>query len=143
MLIKRKDWRERLAEAIRQSKRLPFGWGTNDCTLFTGRCVEAMTGVDLYSEHVGKYSDARGAFSIYKNLGCADLYEVCDLYFGDRLPTPKLASYGDVVIVDSGRPLFPSLGICVGPVVVSTLEESGVAFVPMECWLQAWRLERG
>ena len=88
------DWEPRLARVIDANRTTPFAWGTHDCAMFVGRCVEAVTGANPAAAFVETYSDEEGAERTLADIG--GLATHCERLFGE--PVPLLcARRGDVL----------------------------------------------
>ena len=104
---------------------MPFAWGSNDCALFYGGAILAMTGVDLAKPWRG-YSTARGARARVSKVG--GLLALA-LKAGLREKPRDFAQRGDGVLVSlQGR---DTLGLCVGSGSWCGPGESGLVFRPM------------
>lgn len=110
-------WEKRLAEVLRDAVTRPYDAEAWNCAMFAAVAVEAVTGRAMPRELAGT------------------LVETADSVL-ERLPTPKLAGRGDVVL---GRVPEAALGICVGRFAAFVGPE-GLRQIPMRQILIAWRV---
>jgi len=120
------DWPERLELVLDAHRDAPFEWGENDCLLFAGRAIEAVTGDNPAQAVQGTYSTARGATKAlwargFKNVGdaLADLYPEI---------SPAMAQRGDLAVVTEGE--MTAAGVVVGER-VAVLAPAGLAWVDL------------
>jgi hypothetical protein len=131
------DWPQRLAEFLRAKEREPFGFGTNDCCLFTCDWLRRLHGVDAAAPFRG-YSSALGAARVLEDRGgvLTIAEQVCAENGWVGVPV-KLARRGDVVALDMGH--GPSLGVCVGAESAFPGEHGIIYRDTLEC-VRAWRV---
>jgi hypothetical protein len=129
------DWPGRLACAIEGARARPFEWGAHDCALFAAGVVEQLTGHDFAAEFRGRYASHAEAVAVLGARG--GLEAVVAGLLGEPRSFPALAQRGDVVLVDTA--LGPALGVCAGGHAACAGPE-GLQFVPMDCWLCAWKV---
>lgn len=100
------NWEDSWTQFMGPLRKEPFEWGVNDCVLAVGRNVEALTGWDFYSPHVGKYSSAKEAQSYLVANGFSTIVDLVEHY----LPEASIshAKRGDVLMFQG------SLGIHMG-----------------------------
>lgn len=110
-------WESRLAEVLRDAVTRPYDAATWNCAVFAAVAVEAVTARAMPRELAGT------------------LVETADSIL-ERLPTPKLAGRGDVVL---GRVPEPALGVCMGRFAAFVGPE-GLRQIPMRQMLIAWRV---
>ena len=65
-------WSEALQQLVEQYEGIPFKYGENDCALFVGRAIHAMTGEDLFTPYLQKYSTEIGAKRLYCEQGLSN-----------------------------------------------------------------------
>ena len=65
---RRENWEHFLDELILKRQNSTFQYGSNDCGLFVGDCVEQITGVDIVEEFRGKYSTKHGCYKLLKEF---------------------------------------------------------------------------
>lgn len=128
------DWERRLAAYLEPLREKPFKWGGNDCALFAGGAVKAMTGFDPMRGLRG-YSTEEGAQRMLRDKGAGTLIRTVNGMFA-RVPV-GLAHRGDLVLVDGG------LGIAMGDVALQVGQQDdreGLIRRPRSEWQKAWRV---
>ncbi len=122
------DWRGRLNEFLNEVRRTPFAWSAFDCgPAFTGRAVEAVTGVDVCSAYRGQYASAGEAVRLVERAGFDDLADLV----ASILPEyehPSQAKVGDIAAVKTDGPFGWSLGVVNGERIF-VLHETGLVTV--------------
>ena len=118
-----------LSDYIKLNAKVPFEWGVFDCCIFSLKCVEIQTGLDLYKDYRGKYKTELGAKRAVKKFGTVE--SKLDKHF-ERVD-PRLARRGDIIMHESGN-----FGVCFGGGVYST-SDLGVTRAnhnekPYLCW---------
>ena len=108
MLTRLPDWEARLHAYLDSVAATPFAWGSHDCALFVGDCVEAMTGVDPAAAYRGRYSNETGARLALRRYGQTTLVATFDEAFGPQVSTSR-AHRGDIVQIDE-----TTAGVCMG-----------------------------
>lgn len=129
------DWPTRLNACIQAARARPFVWGEHDCCLFAADCVLAMTGEDLAAPWRGTYHTEWGAARVLTEQG--GLHAIIIRALGYPLASPALARRGDLVIVETEGRL--ALAVVSGAHAHAP-GPRGLADVPMDRWLQAWRV---
>lgn len=137
MLTRREDWPSRLAAAIEDARDKPFRWGSHDCGLFAGACVQAMTDVDPVAEFRGQYDDEDGARATMLAIAGGGLRAVWYRALGPAMNNVRMARRGDVALIEIGG--IEVTGIVAGSR-VACLTEAGVAMVPAHRIVAAWRV---
>ena len=129
------DWEPRLNAFVAEVRERPHVYGEHDCLLFIGGAVEALTGEDLWREHVGRYSDKAGARAYLRSLGHVSPGRYLDSLF--RTIPAAFAQRGDVVI--SHR--IPGLYMAGTALFVG---DGGLLEKPREMWTRthAWAVGR-
>lgn len=134
-MTRRADWPERLAAVIEAARHEPYCLGQHDCVRLTMRCIEAMTGVDLWPRVAG-YKTKAQAMRIIASMG-SSLGEAFTALLG-RQPQPvALTQRGDVLLYQDEE--GHHLGICVGST-MALMAERGLVFLPLSCALASWRV---
>ena len=123
------DWESRLIAYLRSVSKKPFKYGEHDCFIFTLQAVEAQTGVDLYTDVIGKYDDSESALKFCKEHGYKSHVDAISKNFKPRESLLQ-AMRGDIIAVRSLENQ-PALGICQGSVVYA-IGETGLYSLPME-----------
>ena len=108
MLTRLPDWEARLHAYLDSVAKTPFAWGTHDCALFVGDCVQAMTGIDPAAAYRGTYTNETGARLALKRHGKKTLVATFDAAFGKHVE-PARAHRGDIVQIDE-----LTVGVCMG-----------------------------
>lgn len=128
------DWPERLAELVEARREAPFEWGSNDCALFMGDAVAAVTGVDPMAALRGYASEAE-AEAILGEEGLEALMARTLGAFGCGECPPELAQRGDVALALLGNQ--PTMVVVLGEVLAGP-GPRGLVFLPMRRILRAW-----
>jgi len=133
------DLHKKLDQLLRDREGLVFDWATNNCWHLAADWVLACTGQDLLGPH-RNVGSLRGALKAIEEFGQMD--EVVTQVLGEPI-NPNFAAYGDLVLVPSseGRGVGGSLGVCLGPSVVSPGDE-GLLRVPLSSAVKAWRVPK-
>lgn len=134
------DWPSALALFLQEKEGQPFAWGENDCCLFVCDWLAIVTGkYPLVAQRLrGTYTDSASAAAVLQAEGGIDTIaaDYCASQGWNEVP-PVFAQRGDMVLYTG--PLGPSLGVCVGRNLASPYE-GGVALLPMELAVKAWRV---
>lgn len=98
-------WQTLMHRHIKEKREKPFVWGQHDCCTWVADHIKAVTGVDLYQEFRGQYTDAKGAFlAIRRIAGGATVEDAADYCFRKygvlELKHPGWATRGDIVLYD-------------------------------------------
>lgn len=133
-LTRLRDWPERLDALLRERAATPFAWGRNDCCLFAGDVVHALTGHDPLAALRGRYASRRDALRLLATLGG---YEAAITgVLGPRTDAAR-ATVGDVLLIDNaGRPM---LAVCNGTSAVAP-GRHGLVTEPLAGVRAAWRV---
>lgn len=106
--LRKGDWETPWVEFIAEAREAPLEYGQFDCMLMMGRNIEVITGDDVYTTHVGKYSTELGSFRYLKKLGYPSLVDQMDALC-PRIPVAQ-ARRGDIVYWEKDN----CIGICLG-----------------------------
>jgi hypothetical protein len=98
--------------------------------IFAGRVIEALTGEDLYSDHLGKYNSSDGSKAYLKGLGFASSTAFFNSFLEQK--EPAYAQRGDIILDSEGW-----IAVCIGTTAVSP-GEAGLIRHPREFWSKAW-----
>lgn len=143
------DWDMSFHKAIQARRSQPFAWSVNDCCTWVADHIKTVTGVDLYTEFRGTYTDAKSAFvSIHRITGKKTVEDVADYVFG-KAGIPELmntnhASRGDIVCFDQvqtdgkSEPILGVVNLC-GQVALF-VSQSGLQRIPVSQCRRAWRV---
>lgn len=129
-------WTVKLDAAIEAARNKPFAWGEHDCCSFAAHVAGLLMEKDFYREYRGKYRDARSGFRLIREVG--GIGAIASKALGHPI-SPVEAQRGDVVLLDCGTGIGPALGICAGELVAAPAA-NGLAFIPMQYWVKAWRV---
>lgn len=131
------DWDARLADAVAGAFDMPYAYGEQDCLLWVGKAVEAITGDDLWSEHVGQYDSAAKASRYLRSIGFDSPAAFLDAHF--EAVELAYAQRGDLVAY--GHDEVPA--VCLGDFALAVGEDGervGLFRVAREDWTKAWRV---
>lgn len=139
MMLKRKNWETSLAKELKKQRL--FQWGRDDCCLFVGDAIKAMTGFDPAQSFRGKYSTSLGAYKELKRRGFSDVGDLAEkmtLALGFKKVDINFAKNGDIVstLIDS----HVSLGVVQGEYGVF-VGSSGYVHVNKGDVISAWAVE--
>lgn len=130
------DWRSRLNSELDRSRERAFVWGENDCTIFLGRCLEAITGENPALPFVGKYSTAAEAVAVIKSTGAKSLISLAAKHL-EQIPL-SMARVGDVAAFRSKETGW-ALGVIIGER-VAVLRPDGLGTVHLSEAAKAYRV---
>lgn len=133
MLTRLPDWEARLHAYLDSVAKTPFAWGTHDCALFVGDCVQAMTGIDPAAAYRGVYSNETGARLALKRHGKTTLVATFDDAFGMNV-APARAHRGDIVQIDD-----TTAGVCMGAFGFF-VGDAGLVRHPYSDFTRAWSI---
>lgn len=103
-MIRRDDWRARLAAEMDRQRREPFKWGSHDCALgFASGIVEAITGADLARGFRGKYRTPQEAAKILSEHDAATLGDLVSQFLPEV--HPAFARVGDIGVIEADGPV--------------------------------------
>lgn len=138
------DWDVRLTEVVNDNIRTPFAWWSHDCGSFSlGKCVEAVTGANLFSD-IPKYDDEAGGIAMMAGRGAADVEQFAALFFPkwtDEAPgnnAPQCARRGDIGVVDiDGRKILVVVtgAMCAAP------GKRGIHYIPRTKMIAAFKVD--
>ena len=128
------DWEPRLLEYLESVRDRPHEYGAHDCMTFVGGAVKALTGQDLFSEHIGKYEGELSAARYLKGLGFDSPEAMIDSVLEEK--HVGFAQRGDIVLTPEG---IPGVGFGDDALVVGVDEgREGLRRIPRELWSKAW-----
>ena len=119
---------------VQEHLHLAFSWRSNNCVTFAAGFVRAYHGVDLLGAE-GRPEDLRSAIREVATYG--SLSAAATSRLGPPVD-PRLAAYGDLVLVEGTEGVGDSLGVCVGPSVLAP-GEAGLVRLPMSQAKHAWK----
>lgn len=94
--MRKENWPNLLSQYIEDCRKKPFKWGENDCILFAAKCIEALTGENLYDPYL-VYNDEIGANDLVKYNG--GLSEIVKKHLGPGHRDHMKAIRGDLVMM--------------------------------------------
>lgn len=100
MVNRHPDWSRKLSDFLKNRRALPFQWGSNDCLAFASAAVQALTGVDFFSEYAG-YSDESEAAELLKQNG--GVKGIIRKHLGGGTNAILSAKRGDIALVRMPR----------------------------------------
>ena len=135
--IRLSNWYSRLASYIDAVQAVPFAYGQFDCTLFASGAVEAMTGVNLHKDFIGKYKTKSAGLRKLKAMGIDDHIAFAATLFVEI--HPSIAQVGDIAVVEAGGGY--GLGVVQGSrVYVTQPDAKGLGVVDLLQAVRAFRV---
>lgn len=130
------DWHSRIFALIADYQSLPFQWGQNDCAIWAGRVIEAVTGEDFYSAFVGKYSTKIGGFRVFKKA-TGHKSHIHYIQANFTAVQPSFAQVGDLGLVatDDGQ----AVALIAGEFLIA-VGEHGLERLPLTDLISAFRI---
>lgn len=132
---RREGWESRLSKVIEAARTEHYELGRHDCFRLACQAIEALTGVDRWSEYAGRYHTRREELRLLAEHG-STFEGAFDRVFGAVRVDLKQARRGDIVslmTVDGKK----HLGVCIGSR-AAFLAETGLLFVPLSSCFCAW-----
>jgi hypothetical protein len=155
-LIRVPDWNRRLQALFLDYVFRPFHWRYHNCGLFSGRVVEALTGVDPVPRELRSAGDNAGRTlaAVRRYVGDGPgapverLVERLAMDIGAREIRPANARRGDVVLLDVEELTpegvhcvqGPAFGVVVDRDFLAFPGESGMVYRPRLDARRAWRI---
>lgn len=131
------DWDVRLAAFIEARRNMPFAWGTNDCAMFAGDAVIAITGRDPFADWRGTYECEDSGAMVQGGAPLGFIVDGALRAFGAQPAEVCMAQRGDIVMVDVGNQ--EACGVCLGGgVAVPGIDR--LRFVRASLIRQAWAI---
>jgi hypothetical protein len=129
-------WEQRLWAVIEAARTQPYALGEHDCLRVALRTVEALTGVDRWSEFAG-YKTKREALATIARFG-SNFEDAISWFFGAPSVDVKLAGRGDICLVETvdGE---QHLGVCLGRD-TALLAPEGLTYLATLLCRCAWRV---
>jgi hypothetical protein len=129
-------WESRLAAVIEDARDQPYALGSHDCLRVALRTVEALTGVDRWSEFSG-YTTKREAMATIARFG-SNFEAAISWFFGSPSVDVRMARRGDICLVQTvdGE---QHLGVCLGRD-TALLAPEGLTYFPTLVCKCAWRV---
>jgi len=129
-------WEQRLDDVIAGARDVPYVLGQHDCLRVALRTVEALTGVDRWSEFEG-YATKREALATIAKFG-SSFEAAISWFFGEDSVDTRLARRGDICLVETADG-EKHLGVCLGRD-TALLGSDGLVYIPTLSCLCAWRV---
>lgn len=103
-LTRSEDWTLKLRLYLEAQREVPFAWATNDCCTGATGWIKLATGVDVYAEFAGKYTDEASAMRAVKDIAGGVGVEAAAVYITAKFGMGEIpvthAQRGDVVLFD-------------------------------------------
>jgi hypothetical protein len=135
MLARTEGWESRLAAAVDGARLRPYQLGAHDCFSFACEAVEAMTGVDLYTNWRGRYNSKTSALRLIAEEG--GFSSAFSRIFGVLPSGIAMARRGDILEYRADGEQH--LAVCVGDM-AAALGEHGLLFIETCNCGHAWRI---
>lgn len=132
------QWEQRLVAYLEKAFDRPHEYGAHDCMTHAGRVIQAITGRDVYSAHLGKYADERSSLRYLKSIGFASPEAMLD----SLLPVIPIgfAQRGDLALLPDGIPAVV-VGGDAAMIGADPGVREGLVLVPRSEWQKAWAVE--
>lgn len=129
-------WESRLHALLAQAQSKPYQLGSWDCFRLACAVIEALTGVERWTQFEGKYATPREAKRLIARRGRS--FEAAgDSFFGPSVNV-RLARRGDIVALQTADG-EKHLGVVTGAQ-AAFLSPSGLVYVPVLTCLTAWKV---
>lgn len=135
------DYRSRLFAAIDKYENKKFKYGTNDCVLFGGDVVEALTGTNPVAGMHGKYRSLRGGMRVAKSMGLTSAPE----WLAQNCTPVEIpfAAVGDIALIQASSvdEAFKGLAVAVvGSGFLIAVGMNGLVRLPMTAAVSVYRV---
>lgn len=143
-LTRSQDWPLKLREYLEAQNDKPFAWATNDCCTNACGWIKLSTGIDVYTEFTGTYTDETSAHTAIQQItGKGSSVENAAEYITAQHTMgeirPVFASRGDIVLFDGT--LGAMLGIVgTNPVYSCFPGDAGLRRIRTTSARRAWRV---
>lgn len=136
-MIRRNDWQERLAEAVKHTQIVPFSYGVHDCCMWAAYCIDQMCDTDYVNQVVERlnYHSEAEANAVIANAGGLD--NIVSEFLGEPIPG-AFAAPGDVVLARNGDEK-PIITVMVGHHLVGPGPDT-VHHLPFSAAMKCWRV---
>lgn len=134
-LIRRSDWRERLAAWVCANRATPFAWASANCGLRACDAIQAMTGADLAASMRGGYSTSFGLLRQLRRQGFTSVADYFDAQLERRTGPPCC---GDLLGLGAGP--VHTMAISDGRGAAWAQGEAGLTLTRLPAALIAWRV---
>lgn len=95
-MVRHDNWPDLLSQYLKECKKKPFAWGEHDCILFAAKCIERLTGENLYHSYL-IYDNEAGAHGVVSSNG--GLSEIVKKHLGPGHRDIMKARRGDLVMM--------------------------------------------
>lgn len=133
-MVRYEDWPKRLSLFLQSKQLATFKWGEDDCVMFVGQAVEALTGEDHYTQYK-PYEDENGAFEVMRKNG--GIHGLISKALGQPHRKWKLAKRGDVVTVKTPH-LTAGIVDDSGQYIVCLAMGGGLTRIPLKRAWEVW-----
>lgn len=104
-MIRLSNWPSRLDRFLTATVEKKHQYGINDCFLFFGAGVEAVTGVDVTAKYRGKYTSHAEGIALAEEHGFKDHIDWAKSLFKVKHPSRGTTGDGAIVPIDTGLAL--------------------------------------
>lgn len=140
MLSKKQNWTGLLAEYLADKAKKPFIWGENDCIIFAGEAILAMTGVDIGTKHKHQYANSDEAREYLGEHFDGNGDNVFIPYLGKSMNNYRKAGRGDIAkIAVLGEGFAYGVVDCSGER-IAFMQRKGLVYVPKRELIAFWRV---
>jgi len=135
------NWDSKLQKIIRETiEKDKFQYGKNDCVTFTQKCVEAITGKNIFKH---KWKSLKDGKELVKKLKQKDLLSAA-LWVGEqnnfKLIDINFAQRGDILYYKDEFDWDGTLGVCIGSQTMFNWKK-GISLVLNSQCKYCWRIE--
>jgi len=135
------NWDSKLQKIIRETiEKDKFQYGKNDCVTFTQKCVEAITGKNIFKH---KWKSLKDGKALVKKLKQKDLLSAA-LWVGEqnnfKLIDINFAQRGDILYYKDEFDWDGTLGVCIGSQTMFNWKK-GISLVLNSQCKYCWRIE--
>lgn len=135
--MRQEGWEERLEAVLAAAAARPYAVGTSDCFRLACDVVEALTGIERWSEWAGRYGTEREALRLLAEYG-STFEAAFDWFFGVPRVGVRLARRGDIAAYTDARGQ-KHLGVVIGAQALVYGPDGLVRVGLLECGA-AWRV---
>lgn len=135
--MKLNDAQERLFKLVASKEDQEFAFGTNDCALFGGEAIEAVTGVNPTAEFKGHYKTRIGGIRLMRKHGYQDHFDFLAKNYSE-IPA-VFATFGDIGIAE-GVNGEDAIVLIMGQIAVGLHPEKGIVRIPLLSVKKAYQI---
>ena len=81
MEIRKDNWRDEFISYISHVTNDDYEFSKFDCAIFPLKVFEVISGIDLYSQYIGRYSTYRGGLRVLKGAGYLSVEDWLEQHF--------------------------------------------------------------